>query len=331
MNRTTLEVLDRDDWNWVKDIRNKYEMSSVSKVIFKMIKNFRDLDIYKIIFLKNFEKFFEYHYYGIKELSESLNVDINITMKLISSYFGPNFKLFDSKNNLIIKNKEKIHKKMIEAGILPRELIIAYNLKHIIKKSNFKIDKFYSSGDESRIIGIENKEILEIIFPDKNERQMEIYNSLIYFVQNFFEKNKIEIIPCHNCENSNCPMKKPDYIYYKSGIIIDQEDIEGDLVFEIIKNETGLRKENILSCYGAFLAISIDFLIRDNLSAIEKFIKDEIYFNEYEEELTKILKILKEKSKETVINSISDNEEKVKFKKLYDETFKERKAGIKSY
>lgn len=330
MSRTTIEVLDQDQWNWVKNIRNRYELTSVSNVIFRIIKNSRELDVNKILFLKNLEKLFEYHYFGLKDFSRSMDLKINIIMKMVTKYFGPNFMIFDN-NNIILKNKEKIHKKMIETGILPRELRIAYNLKTYIKKSNFNIGKYHNSEKNGIKIGIDNKDIIEILFPDPYERQMEIYNYLIFFVQNFFEKQDIKDIPCHDCEDTNCPMKKPDFIYFKSGISIELEDIEGDLVFDIIKNEGKLEnKDDILACYGAFLAISIDLLIRDNLNLIDVFIKDEIYFNDNEKELSKILKILKDESIAAVFHTIEKTKDKEKFRNLYKNTFKNRSLEIKT-
>jgi len=333
MGRTTIEVLDKDkdNWNWIKNIRNKHEMSSVSNVVFKLIKTVRELDINKILFLKNLEKFYEYHYFGIKDLSKSLGVDIKITMKMVSTYFGPNFRLLDSKKNPNMKNREKVHKKLIEIGILPRELQIAYNLQEIIKKSNIDIEKYFSPEYVERKIGIENKEILRILFPDPQERQLEIYNYLIYFVQNFFAHNKIESIPCHKCKNQNCPMKKPDYIYFKSGIALDLEDIEGDLVFEIIEHDSGLEeKSNVMACYGAFLSVSIDFLIRDNLRQLEHFFKDDMHFSANVHDFNKFLQILKAQSKKSVIERAYEMEDKEQFEYLYEHVFHNRISGVTS-
>ena len=124
MGKTTIDILDTENWNWVKDRKNQYELPSVSNVIFRMVDDFRSMDLERLVFLKHAEKIYEYEFFDLDEFSFLMNVPKNIAIKLIEKYLGkkvPIYGISDKKTK--IKWIKIVHGLMMEIGIVPRGAI----------------------------------------------------------------------------------------------------------------------------------------------------------------------------------------------------------------
>lgn len=306
MKKTNLDIIDQDSWNWVKNKKNQYELRSVANFIFKMIDVYRILDIEKILFLLQIEKYFEYNYFDMEELSKAMELKTDKVIKLVDKYLGPRVPLFDLKDeNLKIKVIKKIHELMIENRILPRELSIAYNLRHFIDKNQLDMSR-YNNFEEKDLgnIGVDNKLILSILFPDAEELRKAIYCEAINFADWFINFEKDLDLECSKCDKDYF-LKKPDYIYYKSGIDVSFDDLKDDLLSEILKQHF---KEKNIVYYGFCLIIAIDSLIQKNLLMVKNYIEEELYLYKKTEEVLMFINILTRISKNECISFFNEKE-----------------------
>lgn len=315
MKKTNLDIIDQDSWNWVKNKKNYFELRSVANFIFKMIDVYRNLNIEKWLFLINLEKYFEYSYYDMEEFSYAMDLQTSKIIKLIDKYVGSNIQLFNLEDEELRKKTiKKIHDLMIENRILPRELSIAYNLRSFIDKNQLDISK-YENLEKMEIfdVDVNNEKILLILFPNAEERRKEIYCESINFAESFIKFEEINNFECKECDE-DCIMKRPDYIYYKSGIDVSYDDLEDDLVSEILKQNF---KEDFIVCYGFCLTMAIASLIRKNLLMVKNFIKNELYIFEKPTEIMIFIDILIKISMKAA-KSISRKREREHFDEMYN-------------
>lgn len=320
MSKTNIDIIDQDDWNWIKSKKNEFQFRSVSNVVFKMIDEYRSMNLERLIFLKLIEKYFEFDYFDMKELSYQLDLNTESIVKQVDKYLDKKIPLFSLDNKEKVKAISKVHRKMMDNGILPRELSIAYKLKQFIDRNKLNIEKYEDNlENEDIIIRIEanNEIVLSILFPNKEERRKEIYHSTLRVVDWFTNLKDKEFFECNKCDE-DCFIKKPDYIYFKSGIEMLQEDIQEDLITDILKSE--FNDENVNSYYGFCLALAIDYLIKKNLTMVKNFVEQEIYLFQKPEEFILFINILiKYTRKET--ESLS--KEKDLMEKFYNVVSKE--------
>ncbi len=316
MKKTNLDIVDQDSWNWIKNQKNEYDLRSVADFIFKVINEYRTMDIEKWLFLINIEKYFEYNYFDMNELSDIMNLRTEKIVMLIKKYIGSDIEIFEMKDKEL-KNKaiKKIHNLMIENRILPRELSIAYNLKTLVDKEHLDLSKYENftdegldeedeDSDQNIEIGINNDKILTILFPDIEERRKEIYCETIRYVE-FFIKSYTEInFDCQTCKK-DCIIKRPDFIYYKLGIDVSLDDLNDDLASEILKEKF---KTGFITCYGLCLVIAVDSMIKRNLLTVKYFIKNELYLFEDPKAIMIIINILIQNSKIQAKSILKDKE-----------------------
>ena len=323
MKKTNLDIIDQDSWNWVKNKKNQYELRSVANFIFKIIDEYQSLDIEKILFLMQIEKYFEYNYFDMKELSKAMDLKIDKVIKLVDDYLGPRIDLFNLEDEeLKTKTIKKIHDLMIGNRILPRELSIAYNLRHFIDKNQLDMSK-YENFEEKDIgdIRIDNKLILSILFPDAEELRKETYCEAINVADWFVNLENVPDLECKECDKDYF-MKKPDYIYYKSGIDVSFDDLKDDLLSEILKHHF---KEKFIVYYSLCLIIAIDLLIRKNLLMVKNFIEEELYIFKKPEEVLMFINILIKISK---YEFISISREKEYFEEIYEKSLEYGQISI---
>lgn len=275
MPKTNLDILDQDSWNYVKIMKNKYEFRSVADYIFKIIALSKSMNLDRLQFLIAIEKFYEYNFYDIDELSFELGIKPHNVRKLIRKYFGDETPLYDINKTQREKITRKIHELMIKNRILPRELSIAYNLKDFIDKNRINISNFQEITREFELknIRFDNRKILKVLFSDDQERRKEVYSITIETAELLVKSDTSGDFNCDTCED-DCFVKDPEYIYYKSGITVKNEDLENDLVSDILKTKF---KENFRVWYGLSLVIAINKLIQSNLLIVKDFIEKELY------------------------------------------------------
>lgn len=285
MNKTNLDIIDPELWNWIKDIKNKFEIKTISELVFRIINNYQSYNIEKSIFLSNMEKFLEFEHYSIKNLRQDLGFNINIIATLTDKYIDSKISLEKPLNQ---EERSKyirlVHEKMIQNKIIPQEITMSFNIKKYLDSNKLDFDTLNNyvkiiksqnsdaKSENSYKLNIDNKEILEILLPNIEDRKREIYFESVRFANEIIE-NGLDCKKCLNCAK-NCYLKKPDYIYFKAGIPKSLEDIQADLVFDILKAKYS---ENTLLYYGIVLIISINLIIQRQLSLIKDFISSELY------------------------------------------------------
>jgi len=301
--KTNLTIKDNDLWDWVRFRKNQMGMHSISNYIFYLIKYAKNHDLEMKIFLENFEKYFEYHYFDMNILSDNLQISKDIIIEKVNAVVGK-VPLYGTANHEDkLQAREKIHELMIENNVIPRELSIAYNLKSFIDTNQIDISNYANIDDKKKIdININNEKILSILFPDHEERRKEVYCETIDYAEKFINSGKFDDFQCKLCEK-NCPIKRPDYIYIRSGLDITSDDLEDDLVSEILKEKY---KEDFIVCYGICLTVAIASIIRKNLIIVKNFVENEIYTFGNKVEMKIFIDILIEISNDEA-KSISDD------------------------
>ena len=217
--KTNIDVRDRKRWNWFKMKKNQYQFKSVSDVIFKFGEDYDKYHLEKKILLELLEKYYEYNFFDMEHLTEELKMDLEPAIELINMYVDHTIPLFGSGSYKDIeKTRKKIHRLMIENDILPREFGIAFKLRKYINEID--LEKYQENEKYLSNMGLDNKLMLNILFPEENDKINEVYNETVAFASWFVENKKrfLKNFDCASCDNDKCAMKKPDYIYYKSGI-----------------------------------------------------------------------------------------------------------------
>ncbi|MHA1490763.1 MAG: hypothetical protein ACTSRI_14035 [Promethearchaeota archaeon] len=317
MKKTNLDIIDQDSWNWVKNQKNYYDLRSVADFIFKIINEYQKMDVEKWLFLINVEKYFEYSYFDMSEFSYIMELKSDKIVKLVDKYLGSDIPMFNFKNkDLTMKIIRKIHKLMIENRILPRELSIAYNLRNFMDKNQINNSNYENLDESNEIIGMDvnNEKILSILFPDLEERRKEMYSEAINYAEIFIKSKESKDLNCLKCAE-DCFIKRPDYLYYKSGVDISLDDLKDDLVSEILKKDF---KEDYITCYGFCLALTINSLIKKNLLLVKNFIKNELYIFEKPTEITIFIDNLIKISKKEVKSFLKEKELKEYFEEIYE-------------
>ena len=269
--KTNIYIKDRELWNWVKDRKNQTNMSSISDFIFHILQYSKRQDLETKIFLENIEKYYEYHHFDMDVLSEYLQLPKERIIEKINAELGK-LPMYGTASEEELKYaRKKIHNKMIEHKILPREFSIAYQLKKYLEKA--------VQIEGSKEIPI--KELLDLLYPDSKEKTQEVYQYTINYTTDILKetgridkKKGLLEIKCSSCDKiDSCRYNQPELIYLQVGIKLDAEDIKDDLIMDIIRNT---RKSNNFQLYSLFLENSIQSLIKTNYELINEFFAQNI-------------------------------------------------------
>ena len=263
--RTNITILDRKIWEWIKERKNPEFSKTVSDVIFQKLNRYNQRNIDLILLLENLEKYFEYTYFDLEELSYTLHTPKKQILKQLEQ-IGLKIPLYGSgkkedKENAI----DKIHSLMISNGILPRELRNLYALR----------DQFLENKQRDKY------ETLKILYSNKNERFSEVYNYTIKIIDALNEKHAIDefVRISESIDDKKFEFyQNPDFIYFKLGIKYTLSDIKEDLISDMVES---IQTTNNLCLYGILLDFSIYMLVRRNFSQITEYItRDFFYFRD---------------------------------------------------
>jgi len=223
-------------------------------------------------------------------LAYKLNISKEMAIRLLEKYVGKKVPLFgmdEAKDK--VKWIKSVHNMMMEASIVPRELSIAYSMRRFIDKNELNLSDYQSESDEIKInkVNVDNKIILSLLFPDPEDRRKEIYHHAVNLAKTIIESRMV-VPDCIDC-TEDCIIKKPDYIYYKSGIDVTLEDLEEDLIASLLKDRFG---EKYLPFYGFCLILSINAVIRDHLSLVKDFLERELVIPKGHEKIVIFIQML---------------------------------------
>ncbi len=118
---------------------------------------------------------------------------------------------------------------------------------------------------------VENQIILSLLFPEPEDCRKEIYHHAVNIAK-AIKEYKAVYPDCEHCDD-DCILKKPNYIYFRSGIDVSLEDLEDDLIASLLKVRFG---ENYKAYYGFCLLVTIFMVIREHLGLVKKFLEKEL-------------------------------------------------------
>jgi len=277
--KTNITIEDQNLWNWFKYESRRKGFNSVSNYLSFLIQVEKINEIFDIILLKEFEKYYEFITYSYKDISSNLNIDLQAVLDFIE------------KNELEIikpetyfqnyrKNVDYIHKLMFEKDILPREFKVYNELSKL-----FNISKL-----------ITNKDLLNIIYKDSDFKRREILNFMLLIFDYANPDNFQEFKNPNSIKNYG----EQDIIsnFYENGIEIDEDDLEIDSSYQKLKDF------NALDLYYYVFNLSIFYVIKKELSGILYLIENRILFKVAKEDF--LANKIKEFIQENINNKINE-------------------------
>lgn len=260
--KTNITILNSSLWNWLKERKNPEYSKTISDTMFYIFDVYRKHEIEEKLLLESLEKHFEYSSFTMKDISFALKIPIEELIKKISFLLG-DVPLFGSGSKAEKKAaKRKIHMKMVEKNIFPRELQAIIKLKEKFLHDR-KLDAY---------------EMVKTFYASEHERMMEIYNYTIQNVDELLDASpefKEFIKHLENIDETEYKwFNNPDAIYFKLGLTTTTQEISDDLIMDIVKEHSS---KNFLYIYGVLLEICIKSLAKRNLMDIKEFLEDDLY------------------------------------------------------
>jgi len=255
--RTTLFIVEKEDWINAKSLAEKMGYNSVSDYIFDLLKADREHKISYHSLLLELEKYYELEHYTLGLTADRAGFPERILMNLMQELGLP----FPEKKS--IENTELIHKLLLQNRLCPREVDSILRLKTELQKRQTLSDA----------------DILCSIFPDSLERTTEVLTLTRDIVFRILENSTLEEL-CKSCEKLiECHERYSDLrsLFGKLALEYDAEALDSDPMIE------SLRKENCIQFFGKILEYASLSLIKRELERIEKFRLGEIAKVEIEE------------------------------------------------
>jgi len=264
--RTTLFIIEKEDWVSAKSLAEKLGYDSVSEYIFDLLRADREHKIsYHSLFLE-LEKYYELEHYTLGLVADRAGFPERILINLMQEFKLP----FPEEKK--IENTKLVHKLLLQYRLIPREVDNILRLRAESLKRQVLSDA----------------DILYSVFPDNLERTAEVLTLTRDGVFRLLENYTLEKL-CKSCEAVvECREKYSDLrsLFGRFGLEYDAEALDSDPLIE------NLRKENCMQLFGQMLEYASLSLIKRELERIEDFQSDQI--------MTMKLKEL-EKDKERII------------------------------
>ena len=243
--RTTLFIVEKEDWINAKSLAEKMGYNSVSEYIFDLLKADREHKISYHSLLLELEKYYELEHYTLGLTADRACFPERILINLMQEFGLP----FPEEKN--IENTDLIHKLLLQNRLCPREVDSILRLKTELRKRQT----------------LSNADILCSIFPDNLERTAEVLTLTRDIVFRLLENSTLKEL-CKSCkELVECREKYSDLrsLFGKFALEYDAEALDSDPMIE------SLRKENCLQLFGRILEYASLSLIKRELERIENF------------------------------------------------------------
>lgn len=273
--RTTLFIIEKEDWVNAKGIAEMLGYDSVSKYIFDLLKADREHKIsYHSLFLE-LEKYYELEHYTLGLAADRAGFPERILINLMQKFELP----FPEEKK--IENTRPIHELLLQYRLVPREVdsILRLRTESLKRQSLSDADILYS------------------VFPDNLERTAEVLTLTRDGVFRLLEKYTLEKL-CKSCKavvERHERYSNLKSLFGRFGLEYDDEALDND---PLIKN---LRKENCVQLFGQMLEYASLSLIKRELERIEIFQSDQVMtikLKELEEDKERIIKRREEIKKE---------------------------------
>lgn len=246
--RTTLFVVEKEEWINAKSIAEKLGYSSVSEYIFDLLRADREHKIsYHSLFLE-LEKYYELEYYTLGLTADRAGFPERILITLMQQ-FGLPFP--EKKNDARAQSSELIHRLLLQYSLLPREVDSIIRLKRELLRRPTLSDA----------------DILCSILPDGLERTAEVLTLTRARVFQLLENPEFGEI-CKSCKGLvECHERYSDLrsLFGNFALEYDAEALEDDPIID------SLRKANCTQLFGRVLGYSSLEIINRELERIENF------------------------------------------------------------
>lgn len=243
--RTTLFIVEKEDWINAKSLAEKMGYNSVSEYIFDLLKADREHKISYHSLLLELEKYYELEHYTLGLTADRAGFPERILINLMQEFGLP----FPEEKN--VENTELIHKLLLQNRLCPREVDSILRLKTELRKRQT----------------LSNADILCSIFPDNLERTAEVLTLTRDIVFRLLENSTLKEL-CKSCKE--LVERREKYsdlrsLFGKFALEYDAEALDSDPMIE------SLRKENCLQLFGRTLEYASLSLIKRELERIENF------------------------------------------------------------
>jgi len=268
-SRTTLFIVEKEDWINAKSLAEKMGYNSVSDYIFDLLRADREHRISYHSLLLELEKYYELEHYTLGLTADKAGFPERILMNLMQEFGLP----FPEKKTA--ENTELIHKLLLENRLCPREVDSILRLKTELRKRQTLSDA----------------DILCSIFPDSLERTTEVLTLTRDVIFRILENTTLKEIrrSCEKlveCRETYSDMRS---LFGKFALEYDAEALDSDPLLE------SLRKENCIQLFGKVVEYASLSLIKRELERIENFRFGQVMKMEIEEMKENKARIIKQK------------------------------------
>jgi hypothetical protein len=241
--RTTLFVVEKEEWINAKSIAEKMGYNSVSEYIFDLLRADRQHKISHHSLLLELEKYYELEYYTLGLTADRAGFPEKVLINLMREFGLP----FPERKKL--ENTDIIHKLLLQNRLCPREVDSFLRLRNELQKHK----------------PLAYADILCSIFPDIVDRTSEALTIARDLVSEFLENSARSKKPLKQYESPENYEEYSDLrsLFGKLALEYDAEVIDNDPIIE------NLRKENCSHLFGRMLEYASLLLIKREMERIE--------------------------------------------------------------
>lgn len=241
--RTTLFVVEKEEWINAKSIAEKMGYNSVSEYIFDLLKADRQHKISYHSLLLELEKYYELEHYTLGLTADRAGFPEKILINLMQELGLP----FPEGKKL--ENTDLIHRLLLQNKLCPREVDSFLRLKNELQKHKKLADA----------------DILCSVFPEIVDRTAEVLTVTRDLVFGFLENSarSKKLLKQHESRENHEEYSDLRSLFGKFALEYDAEVIDNDPIIE------NLRKENCTQFFGRMLEYASLLLIKREMERIE--------------------------------------------------------------
>lgn len=243
--RTTLFILEKEEWINAKSFAEKVGYNSVSEYVFDLLKADREHKISYYSLLRELEKYYELEHYTLGLTADRAGFSERILINLMQS-FGLPF----PEEKKVDENLDLIHKLLLTNSLIPREVDSALRLnRELLRRQT-----------------LSDADILCSILPNSSERTAEVLTLTRDIVFRLLENPTLKEM-CKSCEKITECKRYLDLrsLFGRLALDYDPEALEDDPVRE------SLSEMNCTQLFGKVLEYSALSIINREMERIENF------------------------------------------------------------
>ncbi len=242
--RTTLFVVEKEEWVDAKSTAEKMGYDSVSEYIFDLLKANREHKISHHSLLLEIEKYYELEHYTLGLTADRAGFSERILINLMQDYGLP----FPEEKRL--KHTELIHNLLLKNRLCPREVDSFLRLRIEMQKRQI----------------LSNADILCSFFPDNVDRTAEVLTVTRDIIFHFVENRSLKEL-LRNCKKLERSEEYSDLrsLFGKFALEYDSEALFSDPIIE------NLKRENCMQFFGRTLEYASLLLMKRELERMENF------------------------------------------------------------